>query len=324
MGFFSSLFGGKKQLTPEEIAKQNEKKFDILKFDGVKAQRMGQVPYAVKCFTEALGLKEDFNTRLYLSNAYAAVQEYTLALEQLEKMAELEPENIETYLLIAKVADNLGNWQAMNDACQKAFLIDENQTDIFYYFGKACYGLEDEISAIAMLTKAISLDENNKAAYLLRHEVLCNMQQFCEAEKDIDKLLSLEPEDETYLIKKAQTCVCLGKMEEAIKHYEQIIAINPFNEPAILEVGNLYVQTEMYDKAMALYNEAIDNKPDFAEAYKERGNVKNLTGDKEGAMEDLKKSLELAPMEAKQINGNYTNLEEEINARYKANNPFLQ
>ena len=324
MGFFSSLFGGKKELTPEKLEQQRQKNFEILKFDGMKAQKMGQMPYSVKCFSEALALKEDFNTRLYLTNSYMALQEYALAMEQLENLAEQDPQNLDTFLMMARVADHLQNWQIMNDACQKAYLLDENNAEVYYYFGKACYGLEDEISAVAMLTKALTFDENNKQAYLLRSQVLENMQQLVGAEADIDKLLQLEPEDESYLLKKGQLRIKSGAPEEAEQYYQKIIDINPFNEPVFVEYAQLLISEKKLDQAMTLLNEAIENKPDFADAYKERGNVKMLQGDKEGALEDLKKSLELAPEEGAKINGEFTNIEEEMNARMRALNPFLQ
>lgn len=321
MGFFSSLFGSKKQPTPEEIEKQKERKFDILKFDGIKAQRMGKIPYSIKCFTEALALKEDFSTRLYLANSYNAIQDYPLAYEQLEKMVELEPNKIDTYLMMATVADHLQNWQSMNDACQRAYLIDENKPEIYYYFGKACYGLEDEVSAIAMLTKAISLDKEYKDAYLLRSEIYCNMEQFKDAEEDIDKLLSFDANDETYLTKKARLRTIAGDNESAIKYYKTIIDQNPFNEPVIIEMAQLLIGLKKYDAALKLIDEAIENKPDFAEAYKERSNIKKLQGNKAGAEEDYK----IAEKLLKDNNNNnisFTNIEDEVNARYKAINPF--
>ena len=30
-----------------------KKNFEILKYDGIRAQRMGKLPYAIKCFEEA-------------------------------------------------------------------------------------------------------------------------------------------------------------------------------------------------------------------------------------------------------------------------------
>lgn len=46
MGLFKSLFGGNN--TPETEKEKNDKKnFEILKYDGIRAQRMGKLPYAI-------------------------------------------------------------------------------------------------------------------------------------------------------------------------------------------------------------------------------------------------------------------------------------
>mgnify|MGYP000799416441 CR=1 FL=1 len=56
--------------TREDKAKNEQKNFDILKYDGVRAQKMGKLVYAIKCFTEALNIQEDFETMSYLVSAY--------------------------------------------------------------------------------------------------------------------------------------------------------------------------------------------------------------------------------------------------------------
>ena len=43
MGIFSSIFGGSKKT-------EEEKNFDILKYDGIRAMRIGKLTYALKCF----------------------------------------------------------------------------------------------------------------------------------------------------------------------------------------------------------------------------------------------------------------------------------
>ena len=49
MGLFKSLFGGNN--IPETEKEKNDKKnFEILKYDGIRAQRMGKLPYAIKMF----------------------------------------------------------------------------------------------------------------------------------------------------------------------------------------------------------------------------------------------------------------------------------
>ena len=49
MGLLSSLFGGGKP-NEDQQAKQEKKNFEILKYDGIRARNMRQLPYAIKCF----------------------------------------------------------------------------------------------------------------------------------------------------------------------------------------------------------------------------------------------------------------------------------
>lgn len=70
MNFFKKLFGS--QNTSEEV--KEEKNFDVLKYDGVRALRMQQFDYAAKCFVLALELNaDDLECRDYLSQAYISL-----------------------------------------------------------------------------------------------------------------------------------------------------------------------------------------------------------------------------------------------------------
>ena len=71
------------------------------------------------------------------------------------------------------------------------------------------------------------------------------------------------------------------------------------------------IAQEKYDEAITFLDEAIEVNPHFAKAYAERGRAKNLKGDKAGAFEDLKKSLELNPdsEEAQRMNGQHSNFD---------------
>lgn len=83
MNFFKKLFGvAKEEKTPtvEELQRADEKNFDILKFDGVKALKINSVGYAIECFTHALNIKEDLEVRDYLSQAYVGVGDYNNAV----------------------------------------------------------------------------------------------------------------------------------------------------------------------------------------------------------------------------------------------------
>ena len=69
MNFFKALFGGEEE-TPEQKRQADEaRKFDMFKYDGVRAAKIGQHDYAVKCYEEALKLRDDLEVRDYLAQA---------------------------------------------------------------------------------------------------------------------------------------------------------------------------------------------------------------------------------------------------------------
>ena len=58
------MLGGKKS-SEEQQKKDERRKFDVLKYDGVRARGMGQLPYAIRCFEQALTLQADAETMHY-------------------------------------------------------------------------------------------------------------------------------------------------------------------------------------------------------------------------------------------------------------------
>ena len=149
MGFFKSFFSGKPANPEEEKQKNNQKNFEIFKYDGMRAQRMGRADYAIKCFTEALALQEDFETMGYLAQVYIQSNELDEAHQLLERMIRIEPEHTSTLLTLANVCYMQEDYAAMAEAAQKAIAIEEGNAMAHYLLGKAGNGQNDGIMCIA-------------------------------------------------------------------------------------------------------------------------------------------------------------------------------
>lgn len=307
MGFLKSLFSGKSEAPADEQQKNNQKNFEIFKYDGMRAQRMGRADYAIKCFTEALAIQEDFETMGYLAQVYIQTNDLEEGRKLLEGMIRKEPEHASTFLTLANVCYMLEDYPAMAEAAQKAIGIEEGNAMAHYLLGKADNGQEDGIMSIAHLTKAIVLKDDFIEARLLRAEALTKMQQYKEAMEDIDAILAQDPEDESAVLQRGKIKEATGNKEEAEIDYRNVTELNPFNEQAFLYLGQLYITQKKLSEAIELFTEAIELNPNFAQAYHERGRAKLLNGDKDGSMEDMKKGLELNPKEAQSFNGQYNN-----------------
>ncbi|MBP6066186.1 tetratricopeptide repeat protein [Bacteroides sp.] len=305
--FFKSFFTGKTEKPESDKQKNNKKNFEIFKYDGLRAQRMGRPDYAVKCFTEALALEEDFETLGYLSQLYIQTGELAKAHETLDRMAELEPGLVTTHLTIANVCFMQEAYKAMEEAAQKAIALDADNAAGHCLLGKAAKGLKDDLMTVAHLTKAIALKDNYTEARLLRAEALLKMDQTTEARKDIDTILEQQHDEEAAILLRGKISEAQGDQEAAETDYQSVTEVNPFNEQAYLYLGQLYIAQKKLVEAIALFDEAIDLNPNFATAYHERGRAKLFNGDKEGSIEDMKKSLDLNPKEGEQLNGQFNN-----------------
>lgn len=307
MGFFKSFFSSKQENPVTEKQKNDQKNFEIFKYDGMRAQRMGRPDYAIKCFTEALALQEDFETMSYLSQIYIQTNALNEAQKLLEDMTKLEPEHTSTFLSLANVYYLQEAYQSMADAAQKAIELEEGNAMAHYLLGRANQGLNDDIMSIGHLTKAIVLKDDFTEARLLRTEALLKMKQYQEATEDIDAILAQNPDEEAALLLRGKLKEATGQPEEAEVDYHNVTELNPFNEQAFLYLGQLYIVQKKYSEAIALFDEAIELNPNFVQAYHERGRAKLLNGDKDGSVEDMKIALELNPKETQSFNGQYGN-----------------
>ena len=290
MGFWSALFGGSQQTPEEEKKEQEARNFDLLKYDGVKALKMGQSEYAVRCFVEALKLKEDLEVHEYLSQAFLQQSNLDGAMTELRTLAEAEPENAQIQIRMAQVAYMQEDYTAMGEACEQAIKLDSDNAQPYFLSAQAQLGLQNVVGAIALLTKAIALRADYADAYLLRAQTLLKMGDVASADIDAHWLLQHVGGHEDVLLLKARIEATKGNVGDAIKVYDIAVEVNPFS---------------------------ID-------AFRERGLLKLNMGDKVGAEQDMKMVLELDPQQLADVNGEYSaeGIEQRVRRAYSAINPL--
>lgn len=282
MNFFKALFGGKDENPEEKRQAEEAKNFEILKYDGVKALKIRQWQQAIRCLSHALSIREDLECRDYLSQALIQDNQLTAAYEELQKLHEAEPDNQDILQRMANVAFVMEDYGAMASSCEKALLISKDNPEIFYLYGRACMGQEDLTNAIAMFTKAISLNEDYGDAYLMRAGVMLQRDDVEAAEQDCQWLLNRASSVEDVLILKAKVETAKGNHSEALNYYDKVIEGNPFS----------------------------------IEGFTLRAELKKQMGDQQGAEEDLARLREINP------EGNDEDLEQKMNEAYKNINPM--
>ena len=290
MGFWKSFFGGEEQNPEEEKRDAEAKQFDLMKYDGVKAMRIGQFEYAEKCFREALKVHEDLEIHDYLSQTLMHLNRLQESLEELLLISRGQPDNQSVILQAAHVAYMLEDYAQMHSLAEQAQALDPENATAYYQMAQADLGLGDLVNGIAQLTKAIVLNENHGDARLLRSKTLLMMGDLDGAEQDANWLLEHTEDEEDVLLTVARIAHAKGNDDDALNIYNKVVDVNPFQ---------------------------ID-------AYRERGQIKFDRGDKDGAQEDMQKVLELNPNETADVNGDYSaeGVEQQVKRAYSNMNPF--
>ena len=264
MNIFKALFGGTKE-DSEESKKEHEKKdFEILKYDGVRALHARQAEYAVKCFRHALDMRDDDETRDYLSQALIANNEMNEALKEMKILSEKVGDNVELYLRMANVAYMAEDYQEMHDACEKALAVEPDNEKVMYSMALAYEGLSRREDAISELTKIIDASEEAYGAKLLRGGLYIKAGNNEAALADAKALDEKYPDDEDVLMLMAQAEHKLQNLDAAEELCGRVIDLDPFSTAA----------------------------------FAERAAIRGEKGNKDGEKEDLDVLIELNPQEA--------------------------
>ena len=261
--------------------------FSMFKYDGIQAMRIGNLDFAMDCFDRALAIQDDAETHKYYAQALVTVSDLEGAIEELECVRTLEPENVENLIQLADLYFQTENYGKSEETCNIALQADSSLALPHYILAKVSHARKDFINAVAQATLAITTADEFYDAYELRCRILVEMEQFAEAEKDIDVVLEHTSDNDEALMLKAGICEHLGKMDEAEKCYHNVIDLNPFIPDAYFRLGTLMMTQGRKDEAEKLAKEA----------------------------------LEFAPEAIDGINGEFTNWEQKMKETYKSN-PF--
>lgn len=283
MGFWKSLFTGKDETPEESIQKEEEKNFDIFKFDGVRAQRMGRLDYALRCYDEALNLKEDFETLSFKSTTLIAMNRLEEACDVLKRMAELQPQRTETHITLAHILFMTDEYEAMKASAVKAVECDEENPMAYYLLGKAEEALQHPVAAIEALTRAIEKQPDFIEALNSRASLYVQTGDSEKAKTDIEKVLMLNNEDESALALRAFVYSKIeNNSEKAKADYQHIIELNPFNKQAYIALiallqaeGNTEEAKKLEEEASAL-NLNNEDMPNYSIGGMEKRDVLGL------------------------------------------------
>lgn len=321
MGFFKTLFSGKEESEEEKDAKRQENNFDVLKFDGIQALRIGRADYAIACLTHALDIKADAEAQTYLVNAYLRKGDIESAAEELEEMCGLYPNDARYPVTLADLLYQLERYDEMDDICQQAINIDPDLAGPYYHLARKQQTIGDYDHAEENATLAIEKSENPHDALLLRAEILQKKENYEQALADVEQLIGNDSGDDEVLMQKGMILEAMGNVEEALTLYNNVLEENPFIPEAYAKIAGIQLNDGQLAEAAQTIDDAIEQIGEQESLLRLRSELRHRQGDEQGALTDQNRADELKA-EQEQAMGKQVDIEQEMRERYNSVNPF--
>lgn len=181
------------------------------------------------------------------------------ALKGFRRAAELQPENAEAYI----------GWF------------------------RVCMGTEQVEEGSKAIDSWIEHNPTDTQAWLYKGFLEAALKQPEEALKAFDTLIRLQPEEASNYVGRGQMLYDLERYEEALEAFDKSLSMDSTRNDVTGMKSSALARLERYDEALSTINKALDHSPgDIGNIYN-RACIYSLKGDKQKALEDLKKAISL-------------------------------
>ena len=271
--FFKSLF------SPSAEKRNSDKDFEMFKYDGIRAFRMGKTDFAILCFEEALKIRREPETASLLINAYLQNNQTDNALRIANQAVEADATNMNALLGRARILFQCEKYDEALADCRLIFAADFPHPLVHLLEAKIKRALNDPQAAISSLEEALAKQDDLVDARLAMAEILFELGRYDEALLHAEKLAELAPDDEQSFIIKGRIYEKNGKPNDALECYDRALSLDPYSRETAILAASAMLRDGRAASALTFLNDTLEMIPNFAEA-------KRLTGDPAGADAD--------------------------------------
>lgn len=287
----------------------------------------GATPAAVENYKKSLQIKNNAAAHFGLGNVYFKQRKFQDALEEFQAAVAADANFADAYLELGRLLYYNDDYTAALNAIEKYNALRPGDLYGLSYKGKILYAMDNLTEADKILDEVLALDPKNETAFKYKGYIASKNKNYDKAIEFFQKVPDEYYESDDYIIY-AETYEKMGDFTQAYNIFSKGIAKDPEDYDVYYEWGEAQFNNKEYDAAIESFNKAIElgynnayiykglsyfnqNKyPEAIEAFDKaaeifgdsysiiyllRAKSKYATGDKEGAIADYQKVLEIEP-----------------------------
>jgi tetratricopeptide (TPR) repeat protein len=145
---------------------------------------------------------------------------------------------------------------------RQAIQLDPDNTNTYIDLAKAYIGLKKPEDAFAALKEGLAKQPNSVELILTLGDIYLITGKVDEAESRYRKALELEPDNEALFIKLSRFYQLVRKWDQAESTLRQLVEKKPQSEVGHIQLGDYFVQNGKGDEAIAHFQKSLELKPD--------------------------------------------------------------
>ncbi len=258
-----------------------------------------KVEHALAMFERPVMIRADDSYAHYqLAMAYRYFNKKEMALAELKKAVELNPNLWEAYNAAGEIYADLGQLQFAKIQYQKAISVSPRHPDTFYNLGTI---FEDEGMvgiAIQKYERALEIDPGNSKLLFALGRAYLKQARYKKAIVQFQKSIDKDPDNPYSHFYLAKACEAIYRPDFAIREYELAVKIDPRYAEAHYNLGTLYINTGNLAQGVEHLEKSLKLNPQDSYAYYNLGNAYDKLGEYQKAIFNYSHALELNPRDA--------------------------
>lgn len=288
-------------------------KANTLKFDALRALKIGEVDFAIRALHTSLEEIDDPECRLYLAQALQRKPDLAGSMAELTTILEAYPDYPMALYEATKVANGLDQHSETIAYAERALATEletVEQAELYRMKAQAQLALSESEQALATIDQALQLTDEVPLYWLIKVKVLIALDRWEEALAVALETAEKFPEEERAYLYEGLITSHEGDKERAEHAFRQVVETDPFNVEGYMHLTHLVEELRGKEAAADEMEQALDMIPQPTRALLDYATLLYKECDRAEQYEGVQQMLAELPEDAETKAGevNFTGL----------------
>ena len=256
--------------TTEQVSEQvsgtkaDTLKANTLKFDALRALKIGEVDFAIRALRTSLEEIDDPECRLYLAQALQRKPDLAGSMAELTTILAAYPDYPMALYEATKVSNGLDQHSETIAYAERALTTEletAQQAELHRMKAQAQLALSESEQALATIDQALQLTDEVPLYWLIKVKVLIALERWEEALAVALETAEKFPEEERAYLYEGLITYHEGDKERAERAFRQVVETDPFNVEGYMHLAHLVEELRGKEAAADEMEQALDMIP---------------------------------------------------------------